>query len=527
MKFKFSYLLYATAFASMTLASCTNDLNTVPLDQNSITSATLYNDTASYKMVLAKCYAGLSVSGQQGPSGLPDITGIDEGTSTYLRQFFMAQELPTDEAVCGWNDPGVADYHNQKWASSNVLITAMYNRIFYQISLCNEYIRQITDAKLSSRNVSSTLRASILHYRAEARFLRALSYYHALDMFGSVPFVTENDNVGKSFPKQISRSDLFNYIESELKAIDADLVVAHQNEYGRADQAAAWTLLAKLYLNAEVYIKQPKYTECITYCKKILGAGYTIDPTYSHLFMADNNTASGIIFPITFDGNHSKTYGGNTYIIHAEVGGNMVPSDYGIDGGWGGNRVTSALVNKFQPSDKRAMFYSNGQSLEIKDITQFADGYAVTKWSNRTSTGGVGSNITYVDTDFPLFRIEDVYLMYAEAIARGGNGGDINEAITDINQLQHRAFGDDNHKISATDVNNLDFILDERARELFWECQRRTDLIRFGKFSNTTYTWPWKGGVAAGTSTDAKFNVFPIPSSDIGANPNLTQNAGY
>lgn len=206
MKFKFSYLLYATAFASMTLASCTNDLNTVPLDQNSITSATLYNDTASYKMVLAKCYAGLSVSGQQGPSGLPDITGIDEGTSTYLRQFFMAQELPTDEAVCGWNDPGVADYHNQKWASSNVLITAMYNRIFYQISLCNEYIRQITDAKLSSRNVSSTLRASILHYRAEARFLRALSYYHALDMFGSVPFVTENDNVGKSFPKQISRS---------------------------------------------------------------------------------------------------------------------------------------------------------------------------------------------------------------------------------------------------------------------------------------------------------------------------------
>lgn len=502
--------------------SCVNDLDRQPFIE--VTSATVYRDPASYKQVLAKLYAGLALSGQQGPDGLPDITGINEGFSTYLRQYWQAQELPTDEAVIGWNDGSLRDFHDMDWTSNNEFLTAMYNRIYYQVTLCNEFIRETTDAKLAQRGITLT---EIPAYRAEARFLRALSYYHALDMFGNVPFVTENDAVGSALPPQISRADLFAYIESELKAIEADLVAAKQNEYGRADKAAAWTLLTKLYLNAETYIGQPKYTEAIEYAKKVIDTGYKLDPNYAHLFLADNHTSSEIIFPIVFDGNRSKTWGGMTFLVHAPVGGSMNPADFGINGGWGGLRTTRNLVQKFPDvagqADKRAMFYTQGQNLEISDLFNFNDGYAITKYKNVTSGGQKGSDVegNYPDTDFPMFRLADVYLMYAEAVLRGGSGGDRTTAVGYINQLRQRA-----GTATVTDIT-LDFIIDERARELYWEGHRRTDLIRFGRFTSGSYLWPWKGNVKEGQAVPDYLRLYPIPASDIVANPNLKQNTGY
>ncbi len=513
------------------LASCTKDLNTVPLDPKSITSATVFDNPAAYKEALAKIYAGLALSGQQGPAGNSDISGIDEGFGEYLRGLWYLEELPTDEAVISWNDQTVKDFHNQSWGSSDVFISAFYYRVFYQIGLCNEFLRQTTDAKLKERGVDDALKAKIVHYRAEARFMRALSYYHAIDEFGNVPFVTENDPVGAFFPKQISRADLFKYIESELKAIEPNLIDARQNEYGRADKAADWTLLAKLYLNAKVFTGQERNTDCITYCKKVINAGYSLKPKYANLFLADNNLNNDEeIFSINFDGIHTQTWGGTTFIIHAAVGGKMTPSDYGIDGGWAGTRTTSALVNKFPDAtgakDSRAMFFTDGQKLEINDVGKFTDGYAVTKFKNITSTGNPGSDLTFPDTDFPLFRLADVYLMYAEAVVRGGTGGDMATAVSYINKLRERAYGNNSGDITANDLT-LDFILNERARELYWEAQRRTDLIRFGKFTSSSYLWPWKGGVKEGTATDSHYNLYPLPASDVTANPNLTQNTGY
>ncbi|HQG56297.1 MAG TPA: RagB/SusD family nutrient uptake outer membrane protein, partial [Bacteroidales bacterium] len=236
----------------MALASCVKDLDTVPIDPLVITSATVYKDTTAYRQVLAKCYAGLALSGQQGPHGNPDISGIDEGFSQYLRQYWLAQELTTDEAVIAWNDGTLKDYHFQTWTSGGEFIKALYNRIYYQISLCNEFIRESSEDKLSQRGFTEAEKATVRMYRAEARFLRALSYYHAIDLFGNVPFVDETNTVGAFLPKQISRKDLFNYLESELLDIESQLKNAKTNEYGRADKAAAWMLLAKLYLNAEV-----------------------------------------------------------------------------------------------------------------------------------------------------------------------------------------------------------------------------------------------------------------------------------
>jgi hypothetical protein len=125
-----------------------------------------------------------------------------------------------------------------------------------------------------------------------------------------------------------------------------------------------------------------------------------------------------------------------------------------------------------------------------------------------------------------MFRLADVYLMYAEAVLRGGAGGDLSTALNYVNQIRERAYGDNSGDINQSQLT-LDFILDERGRELYWECTRRTDLIRFGKFTGGEYIWPWKGGVKEGTATDNKYDIYPIPSSDITANPNLVQNPGY
>ncbi|MBP6979252.1 MAG: RagB/SusD family nutrient uptake outer membrane protein [Lentimicrobiaceae bacterium] len=520
------FLLIAAGIFVFT--SCVKDLDTVPLDKDEITAASVYEDTASYKLVLAKLYAGLAVSGQTGPHGAGDISGIDEGFGQYLRGYWYHQELTTDEAVMSWSDQTIKDLHWQTWGTSDVFIAAMYYRIFYQISICNEYIRETSDSKLSERGISSDLRTMVGYYRAEARFLRALSYWHALDLFGNVPFVTEDDQVGSFFPSQIQRADLYQYIESELLAIENLMVEPRQNEYGRTDKAAVWMLLAKLYLNAEVYTGQPKYTECITYCKNIINAGYTLEPEYSHLFLADNAYLNEVIFAVPFDGTYTRTWGGTTFIICAAVGGTMNPTDFGVEGGWGGTRTTKAFVQKFTDitgqTDKRAMFYTDEQSLEIEDVGFFNQGYAITKFKNVKRDGAPGSNLTYTDTDFPMFRLADTYLMYAEAVLRGGSGGDKGTAIGYVNELRERAYGNLTGNVNDID---LDFILDERARELYWECHRRTDLIRYGLFTGGDYLWPWKGKIMEGMATDSKYNLFPIPSSDLMANLNLKQNPDY
>ncbi len=699
---------------------CLSDLDTVPLDDDLITSENIYDDPAVYRQVLAKLYAGLAVSGQEGPAGNPDIGGIDEGFGQYLRGLWYHQELPTDEAVIGWNDQTIADFHDLDWTSGDSFIAAFYSRIFYQISLCNEFIRQTEPDVLDQRGVDQTLKDEIDDFRAEARFLRALSYWHALDQFRNVPFVTELDAVGSTLPAQTNAQELFNYIESELLTIESQIIDARSNEYGRADKGAVRMLLAKLYLNAEVYISTPKYTECLDYCERLLNAGYSLEPEYQHLFLADNHNSNEIIFPINFDGVNTRTWGGMTFIIRAGIGGGIDPLESGVVSGWGGTRITRQVVDNFgeiggviseyapksnlpqvyiagdhqgnvidsdfavnsinsdrinqgfqyfesgntfvvapNPTlsfvygdngadgnldiagapivipetglyyikvdmndktyvltkveivatgsalgsdisliwdtktriasapmnlspgglsfrvsgtglvlgdsdgdgyltfteeplnidysepveifldiskqaftykitstsfDRRGIFNSEGQNLDIESISQFTDGYAVTKFKNINSDGSPGSDTDFPDTDFPMFRLADVYLMAAEATLR--SNGDQSTAAQYINEVRTRAYKGSGGNVSAADVN-LNYIIEERARELYWECHRRTDLIRFNLLTTSDYLWDWKGGIKEGQAVADFRNVYPIPSSDINANPNLEQNAGY
>jgi hypothetical protein len=472
---------------------------------------------------------------------------------------------------------------------------------------------------------------------------------------GNVPFVTEDDPVGAYQPEPIGAQELFNYIETELTDIEGNMPAPGQNDYGRADQAAVWTLLTKLYLNAEVYIDEARYDDAVTYANNVIEqGGYTLESDYQNLFLADNHEANGVIFAIPFDGVNTQTFGGTTFIAHAAVGGSMNAAEFGLDGGWAGHRVTPEFVSLFEegddypgyesdnPDDKieiyvpgnyqsasgygndwtpqdaprliaegaeedsvftgyiyigqddtelkftldstwnepvgldgdgylrqdpgsanisvakegmyhfkvnlkdidnpdiqripvfnrdinfknsRDQFHNHNQNLEIETIAEFTNGHAMSKWKNITKDGQTGSDLTFVDIDFPMFRLADVYLMYAEATLRG-NSGDMNKAVRLINDLRERAYGDASANITSGELT-LDFILDERARELYWEGHRRTDLIRFGEFTGNDYVWSWKGETSEGRGTDERYNLFPIPASDVNSNLNLEQNPGY
>ena len=548
---------------SLTLVSCEDDLNLTPEDER-ITSERVFINLDGYQSGVAKLYAGISLSGQRGPSGLPDLQGLDEGFSNYLRLYWKMQELTTDEAVIAWNDGTLRDLHSQNWTAGNEFIRTMYDRIFFQIASINAFLREADPGVVSGKGISGADAETIAEFRAEARFLRALSYWHALDLYGTPTFVTENDPTAGFLPPQTNQADLFAYIESELLDIEDDIAGARSNEYGRADRGAVWMLLAKLYLNAEVYGAGNRYNDCITYCNNIINAGYSIPAVpYSYLFIADNDTNGAeeeVIFTIPFDGINTQSFGGTTFIVHAAVGGNMNPrADFGINGGWFGLRTTSALINQFGTpvnqeevfqrddtgnivlgedgnpislgfqeiwNDKRLSAHTPGQNLEIENIGAFNDGYAISKYTNISSTGQVGSDPdNHPDTDFPMFRLADVYLMYAEATLKG-TSGDIGTAVGYINQLRERAHeGSSSFNIAASDLTE-DFVLDERARELYWEAHRRTDLIRNRQFTENGI-WPFKGGenIPEGQTTDTFRNLMPIPATQLALNPNLRQNS--
>ena len=523
----------------MTLALVSCKKNTILTPNYEVTSQQVYANAAGYKQALAKVYSAMATTGNQGPAGQADIQGIDEGTSDFFRLLFYAQELPTDEAVIAWGDPGVPDFHQMNWSSSNVILTGLYYRCMYQITLANDFIRNCAPSQLSSHGISGADATTIATYAAEARFIRAYQYSVLMDLFANPPFVTDADQVGSVVPPQTSRTALFNYIESELKAIEPLLAAPKANEYGRVDQAGADALLARIYLNANVYTGTARYTDAITYSQKVIADGYSLIADYRNLMLADNSkNTSENIFTIVYDGNNTQSYGGGTFMTHAPVGGSMPASSFGIDGGWAGLRTTSALVNLFPANtnttfpnngnpDQRAEFWTQGQNLTINDVTSFTDGYAVTKWRNVTSTGTPGGNPSFGDIDQPLFRLPEMYFIYAESVLRGGTGGTAAQALIYMNNIRTRAYGGSLAGNITAGQLTLQYILDERARELYWEGFRRTDLIRYGLFTSSSYVWPFKGGVKAGTGVPDFRNLYPIPDQDRAVNPNLKQNPGY
>lgn len=510
----------AAAFLSLGTA-CTGDLDQYPHTET--TSKQVYTTLENYEAVLGKIYASMTATGQTS-SGTDYSSNHGEN---YMRTYINLQECPTDEMAYTWlTGDDLTNLSYIKWDANDTWVSDMYYRIYYNISLCNEFLRNCTESTIASFDEAS--QAKLTRYRAEARFMRALFYYHALDLFRNIPFVTENDPVGSYTPPCYTPAQTFEYIESELKDCVSDLADKDACPYGEASKGAAYTLLAKLYLNAEVYIDTAKYTECIDACKQVMAQGYSLNSDYRQLFNADNDKRTNeIIFALPQDPDHLLTYGSTTYLICGSVSSSSTTqnaADYGVASAWGNFRSRGNLTAKFADGDKdsRYCFFTDGQTQYISDFTNQQEGYLFTKWTNLTDAGETASNTASYGaaTDFPLFRLADVYLMYAEAVVRGGQGGTLSEAKDYINQLRQRAYGNTDGNIKDSQLTK-DFIIDERARELYLEGVRRTDLIRFGQFTTSSYIWEWKGGTKDGMAVDNKYNIYPIPATDLTANPNL------
>lgn len=524
---------FLLAFVGVVIfASCEDDLNVVPEDNQDIVASEIFANEDAYKQVLAGVYGNLSLTGTDG-AGSSNIQGLDAGTSQYGRVLLYMQTMAADQMIWSYeNDPGTREIQRTIWTAQNPIFLGMWGRAHVTIAFANNFLRETTTAKLDARGVSVGTRADIVNFRAEARLLRALSYYNLMDLFGKANFVTE-DTPLNSIPEVYDRSQLFTFIESELQAINGDLLAPRTNEYGRADQGVAWMILAKMYLNAEVFIGQPKYTEAMAEIQKVIGGGYSLATNYLHNFMADNDTNSAsneIIFPLLSDGLITQNFGPTTVMVNGSVG-SIEENGLALGvsaGGWGGAlRVRKQFAQLFQGGsfalDSRNTLLSAGRPIDIADISDRDQGYILVKYSNATSTGGLGVDRTFVDTDFPMFRLADAYLMYAEAHLRGG-GGSIGQALTYIQALRSRAQNPE--VLTAGDIT-LDFILDERSRELHWESHRRQDLMRFGRFTGGAYNWAWKGNGSNGISIPNHFDIYPIPSASLASNPNLTQNPGY
>lgn len=517
MKLYRKYLGIAALLTGLLATSCVGDLDVTPIDPSTNTADKALNSADDYRAFLAQCYCGFATSGSYGPNGNNNISGLDGGQSQYFRGLFHLNEYTTDETVVGWNDQTIQDLHGLAWTTGDTFIYALYSRIFYQIAMCNEFIRQL--------NASSLEFAEKASYVAEARALRALCYYHAIDMFGNVPFADEEDPIGAK-PERIERADLFNWLETELRDLisdDSALIEARQSEYGRIDKAGARMILAKLYLNAEVYAGVSKYNECAEICKQIQNDGYSLHDNYEELFMADNDETcrDEIIFAIEQDGVNTQSYGVTNFLIFGATGGDMDPASVGIGSGWGGYRVTPEFYDTFVAGDKRALFYTATQQKEIDDIANFEHGYAFVKFKNIRSDGQPAKSTGFVDTDFPVFRYADALLMLAECAVRGATTTTMSEGAAALSLVRQRA------GLPAVTSYTLDDILRERGCELYLECWRRSDLIRFGLFTTNAYLWSWKGGTKEGRAVDDHFNLFPIPDNDLNANSNLIQNEGY
>ena len=514
MKLSKYIVLGAIAIASTASVSCVGDLDIMPENPTTKTEITSADELYGE---LAGIYGGLVFEG--------GITVDDGGAGVYSRQFWNLQELCTDETLIGsnWGDAGLNELVFSTWSTDNHWLYECFSRFNYQIAIINQFLRDInafgnllpTDGNLSKETLA-----------AEARTLRALSYYHMIDIFGRGPWTTEASTVGAT-PPTYDRTQLFDAVVADLADAIPSLVPASQQIYGRVSREAGYMLLAKLYLNSEVYTGVARWQECANACNEIRKTIDTLAPTYKYLFCATNDKYVGngeILWAIPQDATTLTTYGGTTYLSGGSYRGDSdLLKTLGVAvSGWEGPRVREELSQALVANDQRRLIYEGDYTEQILDLGDKNQGYMCTKFVYTPETDYYNElqddpycNTVFNPTDYPLFRLADTYLMLAECELHGATGCN---GLELMNRVRQRAGLNDVSTLSA------DNILRERMCELYWEGHRRSDLIRFGKFAGSAYNWSWKGNDAKGASTPVTRNLYAIPTQFI---PTLGQNPGY
>ena len=548
--------------------SCVKDLDAFPFNEDDFTSENAYgSDYANYVSGLAKIYRCFN--------NTSDLQVEDGGASELIRAFWCVQECSTDACKNDWEkDSWTQDINKNTWSTAdNAASYALYCRTLHGITYTNEFMRQTTDDKLATRGCSDDVVKKVHSLRAEARFLRAYMYWMAIDTFGDVPFVTEESEFGAATPEVKTRSEVYDFIVSELTdlASNADMPAAGSN-YPRADKGAALGLLSRVYLNAQVYNNtvdangnvtkkgDPKWTECIAACEEIFKANYGLCSKYFDVFRGDNGenpeARKELIFAIDYDAEHMRSWGGTIFMCQSafqaaddnDENGNPMYT-LGVKDGWAGIRMPSEYVFDYfgvtvpdegydaegkytgiynYTDDRAAVFFIKGHKEQMTDLAEFTQGWSFYKFNNiphdqtreefAEFAKQYGTASAKASVDFPLIRLSEIYLNYAEACL---NANQADKGLPYLNEVRKRSHLDPLPSYDIEDVRN------ERAVELAWEGFRRTDLIRWDLFHSGEFLWRWKGGSYQGQGFSQHLLVFDFPQSELTANSNLSHKPGY
>jgi hypothetical protein len=571
-KFKAIIPAVALLFTSG-ITSCMDDLDKGNLDPTVVADVDING-------LYAKCYAGLIMEGNDGNA---DFTIQDAGRSTLLRNLFNFNSLPTDESICWWSDGGIVDICYNQCVPGTPTLKFLYYRLVSNIGFCNHYLEVGADGDPTMLAEVRFLRAYnyylMLDFFGDPSFTTALSSETPKQAHAYNSKFVEGNTYTRAQLLSMGREFLFNWVKDEILAAEPNLMEAKAKDdkdpnYGRVDKAGAWLLLSRLYLNAGVYLNNdgqnnPYWQDALTYAEKVIdpSTGYALfDDTkisaeakangykpYDLLFMGDNGSNGATceaILPLKQDGITTRGWGGTRFFIAAMWDGDMKTatglSAATTDGAWSGMRFRPQFLEKFTSApatfegktakdiralniDDRAIIWGKETAKEKRTIslgsnTKFVQGLASPKWNNNYSTGATPHDPTDVDIDFFLFRAAEAYLNAAEAEIHL-NGVTSSKAQGYINAIRNRAHA------TPKSISSVNDVLDERAREFYFEGHRRVDLIRFNKYGGQdSYNWDYKNGIADGTSKikfDKSRNLFPLPSSEIMANKNLTQIDGY
>ena len=566
-------LAISAAFLTMGIFSSCEKLDLQPKSDTSLMEDEVFSSYDGYHGFFLKLYSSMAVAGQGGDGG--NDVSWDGGRSVYLRALYWVQECPTDILITRTgNGYGMPQTISLDWTTGTEFHQYFYYRAYIIIAMCNEFLRQSEESVMQSRGVWDQCKDEVGYWRAEARFIRAYQYYLLCDLYGSVGWVDDSTPNG-TYPVQKTRTEIFNYIESELLAIEGEMMPSGKKVFGRANQASIWFLLSKLYINCAVYTgKADRYDDALKYAEKVItDANYSLAPNYIENFLRDNDTCNEILWAIPTDDAHMQGEGVTNYLIKTYTSTaifNLV--DYGLSANYSCNAsFHTAFTNKFAESDQefdatdtwgdkkmdhRALLVVGGDTGIVKDTwyqtdagtTAFSKDYhygaTMSKWRNVTKDRAKVQPTTYSNVAFPVFRKADAYLVAAEAILRGASGSKA-DALKYVNEVRDRAYNEGNYydavknhasgRLTESELT-LDFLIDERAREFYMENWRRSDLVRFGKYTKG-YNWDWKGinknttlpanTEPVGHDIDDKYQLFPIPQDDIRYNPNLSQNPDY
>ena len=525
---KLKYILSAALASAMFLQSC--DLDEYPKMET--TGNEVYSSEEGYKQALAKIYAAYVIRGNEEGGGNADLK--EEDPYYCSRSCFNLQECGTDEIMFTWavSDELLEISQLKNLNGQSKWIHGAYYSLYYIVTLANDFIRNCSDEGETGK------------MKNEARFMRAFAYSQIMDFWPVGAFVTEKDPSGAYEPSIATRSEMCDYVISELK--DLTEVLPETNEQYRANKYAAAALLSRVLLNANVYKgsdDKQYYSDCIKYSEMVINGGYSLENDFYKLFNADNYKRTNEIIFSFYTGkdgsNGDKGYGSTTMIIsgsgnQADDGSKANLIDVlglgDANNAWQLFRARKQAAQRFEAGDKRDLFFKDGRSVDNPtpfESKEAGEGYVFNKFCNTTDDGKVAGDYSndLSQVDLPVLRLSEVILNEAEAILRGGAGA-TRSAVQLVNQVRSRAGVSD---FSAADLdattNGVQFwnLLEERGREFMLESLRRTDLIRFDAYAGpeVQYEWEWKGGVLSGTTAEAKYKFFPLPVNELSANSAL------